>query len=144
MFEFEIAWVEHDFGVERFGAGEELIEHVHVAAHGADVEPIWIDAFEVFGVEVVEFGAGAATGHDSALAGRSEKNDGVAGVDVFSVADVATVDAFAIKSGDDGFTGGIIGDAAHEDGFMSAAGESGGRIGGAAAGAEMYAVDVDF
>ncbi len=144
MLELEITWVEHDFGVERFGASEELVEHGHVAAKGADVEPIWIDVFEIVWIEEIKFGAGAAAGENGALAGRGEEDDRVAGMDVFDVANIAAVDAFAIKGGNDSFAGWVVGDAAHENGFVAAAGEGGCGIGGAAAGAEMNTVDVDF
>ena len=65
-------------------------------------------------------------------------------MNVFGVSDVATVDTFAVEGGYDSFASRIIGDTAHKDGFVAVAGESGGRIGGAAASTEVDFVDVDF
>ena len=103
-----------------------------------------MNVIEIVGINSVKFGRCAATGENAALAVRGKHDDGYAGMRSGQVGNIAAIDTFFVKRGNNSSAGGIVSNAAHKDGFMTIASKSGGGISGAAACAKFDLVDIDF
>ena len=144
MLKLEIARIEHDLGAKGFGLGENLIERVHVATESSDVNPIWINRIKIVWIKCIKVSASATTGKDGTLAVWCEKYDGITSLKTIKVSDVARIDTLIVEGIDDSLASWIVGDTAHEDRFVTIAGEGSSGISCAAASAELYFIDIDF